>query len=632
MSIYRQLTDDEKILLERNGCIAQNWEDVSVKESFQLSAFRFVEFRGSVKIGEFTQKDSSVSFAVLEQVEILGDVIIRNIGRRIFNCIISENAVIENVAEISFETGANAGIGELASVLVESGGREVTLFAELSAQTAYFEAFVSSKEFKLKYRKLVNSEIEKNRHAVGWIGTGAVIRNCGRIADSVIGMDSCVEGADEILNSTINGFVGAGSILADSVVAENGYVGKACLLKNCFVGNGAVIDQGFSAENSLFFSNTECLRGEGCSVFAGAYTSSHHKSTLLLAAMYSFYTAGSGSNFSNHRFKLGPVHQGIIERGSKTGSSSYLIWPSHIAPFTTVIGKHLKKIDSAVFPFSLLLEQKGKSLLLPGALLFSAGFERDCAKWLVRDKRDAKAVDFITPYALTPYTVGKIIKAIQILKELKNENEKIRMDGFEIPVDYISKAMARYHAGVNYYYGSVVTEILKKYYSANERILDHVVNVECEGDWGDYAGLVAPAEMIQQLIREVESDIITDYGQFIRGLKKLNLQYKHFEWEWVIARFGELDLASDKKAFVDILENYAEAAELRLRLVERDAEKEYANKLRVGYGCMGDADTDFVTVRGKCTDNIFLKDIREQTEQILSETALLKIKILETDS
>ena len=67
-----------------------------------------------------------------------------------------------------------------------------------------------------------------------------------------------------------------------------------------------------------------------CSIFAGPYTVTHHKSTLLIAGLYSFMNAGSSSNQSNHMYKLGPVHQGILERGTKTTSNSYIVFPARI--------------------------------------------------------------------------------------------------------------------------------------------------------------------------------------------------------------------------------------------------------------------------------------------------------------
>ena len=96
-----------------------------------------------------------------------------------------------------------------------------------------------------------------------------------------------------------------------------------------FVGQGVQLGKQFSSENSLFFANCEGFHGEACSIFAGPYTVTHHKSTLLIAGIYSFYNAGSGTNQSNHMYKLGPVHQGVLQRGSKNGSFSYMRWPLH---------------------------------------------------------------------------------------------------------------------------------------------------------------------------------------------------------------------------------------------------------------------------------------------------------------
>ena len=74
--------------------------------------------------------------------------------------------------------------------------------------------------------------------------------------------------------------------------------------------------------------------GEACAIFAGPFTVSMHKSSLLIAGMYSFLNAGSGSNQSNHMYKLGPIHQGIVERGSKTTSDSYILWPARVGAFS----------------------------------------------------------------------------------------------------------------------------------------------------------------------------------------------------------------------------------------------------------------------------------------------------------
>ena len=63
-------------------------------------------------------------------------------------------------------------------------------------------------------------------------------------------------------------------------------------------------------------------------MFAGPYTVSHHRATLLIAGYFSFFNAGSGANQSNHMYKSGPVHQGVHLRGCKFGSDAYVLLPA----------------------------------------------------------------------------------------------------------------------------------------------------------------------------------------------------------------------------------------------------------------------------------------------------------------
>ena len=52
---------------------------------------------------------------------------------------------------------------------------------------------------------------------------------------------------------------------------------------------------------------------------------------------------GSGSNQSNHMYKLGPIHQGAMERGAKTTSDSYILWPARVGAFSLVMGRDVYK-------------------------------------------------------------------------------------------------------------------------------------------------------------------------------------------------------------------------------------------------------------------------------------------------
>jgi len=105
-------------------------------------------------------------------------------------------------------------------------------------------------------------------------------------------------------------------------------------------------------------------------------------------------------------YKLGPVHQGVFERGCKTGSFSYVLLESHIGAFSVVIGKHFSNIQTPNLPFSYISEESGVSKLIPGMNLLSVGTVRDGEKWPKRDnrkvqnKRDLITFDVFLPTRL----------------------------------------------------------------------------------------------------------------------------------------------------------------------------------------------------------------------------------------
>ena len=52
-------------------------------------------------------------------------------------------------------------------------------------------------------------------------------------------------------------------------------------------------------------------------------------------------------------YKLGPIHQGTMERGAKTTSDSYILWPARVGTFSLVMGRHVNHADTSNLPFLL---------------------------------------------------------------------------------------------------------------------------------------------------------------------------------------------------------------------------------------------------------------------------------------
>ena len=153
------------------------------------------------------------------------------------------------------------------------------------------------------------------------------------------------------------------------------------------MGEASQITNGFTAESSLFFANSYMSNGEACAAFCGPFSSSHHKSTLLIGCMLSFYNAGSATNFSNHAYKMGPIHYGQLERGTKTASGSHLLLPANIGAFSVCLGKIANHPDTRALPFSYVISDGKDTFIVPGINISTVGLYRDIRKWPRRDAR-----------------------------------------------------------------------------------------------------------------------------------------------------------------------------------------------------------------------------------------------------
>ncbi len=174
-------------------------------------------------------------------------------------------------------------------------------------------------------------------------------------------------------------------------------IDNGSIVERCFVGESCRLDKGFTAAESLFFANSHCENGEAASIFAGPYTVSHHKSSLLIAGMFSFFNAGSGSNQSNHLFKSGAVHQSVHLRGCKFASSAYIMSPSAgRAPSRWSWGTTRSTTTRRPSPTPTWSRRRGARCSCPGANLTSFGAVRDIEKWPARDRRSVIRRDVIS--------------------------------------------------------------------------------------------------------------------------------------------------------------------------------------------------------------------------------------------
>ena len=541
LSSYRALTDLEIAQLQSQGCSAADWGSVCVKAGFSADKIRQVNFSGKVYLG---------SNVTLQQVSnICGQ------------------------GETSFANGDEIG------VLKEDGGLEVIMYDGLTSMEATLEVQEPSVKEMLHAQAKAYAEEIKMEGTV--IEDNVTVANVRLLKNVHLGPCTTVEGATRLVEVSVNSLAEAPSYIGDNVILEHvivlsdSHIGDAAQLDYCFVGQGCHIGRMFSATQSLFFANCHFENGEACALFAGPYSVSHHKATLLIACQISFFNAGSGSNQSNHSYKMGPNKYGQLLRGAKLGSSSYVYWPMQVGAFSTVIGHHTSHVDLRMFPFSLLLEGVGgRTVIVPGHAFKSVGTRRDVVKWPKRDHRtegEATRRDLLNFSMLNPFTVGYINDAISVLMKLIDEQTPHEVMGqregtlyYEynkclIGAEQIQHGLEDYQKAIEMY---LYEQLDKRVKAALPLDAENVAL----GRWCDYGGMIVPQAEALALLKEG----IT--------LPQIQGHLADFEWNWAAQQFasfyGKKPADCTQEEIANILENGAKAVAAWNANLDADGERD----------------------------------------------------------
>ncbi len=554
----RELTDREIAILEDQGCTAVNWTDVLVEEDFMPAYVRGVSFCGKVELGSLNgmvnveeefQRHALIRNCTLNNVTVGDECFIENVRGYISNYDIADRCYISDVGVLSTQGTSSFGNGNVIAVLNEGGDGNVVVYDKLTAQLAWLMIHYPP------IRELAVREAEKcGNRTRGSVGEGCRIVGVNEISNVVIQPYCEVQGASRIANATLLSSSDAPTLIGPDVIVENTVVAMGATVTdgakvdNCFVGESVHIGKGFSAESSLFFANSYMDNGEACAALCGPFSCSHHKSTLLIGGEFSFFNAGSGTNQSNHAYKMGPIHWGVLGRGAKTASGSHILWPAHIGVFSMVMGKLTSHPRIQNLPFSYVIASGEKTYIVPGVNIRTVGTWRDIDKWAKRDRRPQSARRDIINFAFpNPYIIQFVLAGKELLESLQERQgydaEEYRFEGCLIR----HKALVD---GLRYY------DLIMRLYGGDRP----------KDEWLDLCGMITPKKSVEDLVSDVEDGEITSSDEIIEYLKAL---YSHNK---ILYSYPQ---TTDSMA----------AHEEWIGMVRDDAEKEYQ---------MGDVDDTFL--------------------------------------
>lgn len=585
---YRQLDEKEIRQLEDNNCWAEDWQRVMVADDFNPNAVRNVTFYGDVKLGSFDKsievsktfmRRTGVYNATLRNVTIGNNSLVENVGNYINNYVIGSDCYISNICTMETTEGATYGEGNIISVLNEVGEGNVVSYHGLTSQiAALMVRHASNNAFRTAIRRLVAEYIQRTTPDTGTIGNGVKIVNTKEVTNTVVYNDCEINGAARISDCTIMSspeasvFIGTGVICENSIIAHGSSIINSVKMQDCFVGEACKLSNGFTAAQSVFFANSYMSNGEACAAFCGPFSSSHHKSSLIIGGMFSFYNAGSATNFSNHAYKMGPIHYGTLERGAKTASGAYLLMPAHIGTFSVCFGKLMYHPDTRSLPFSYLIAYGDIMYLVPGRNLTTVGLYRDIRKWPKRDMRSKQSQKSIVNFDwLSPFSVGEIIQGKEILERLREASgdnvSTYNYHEYVIKTSSLRKGIKYYDIALRIFMGAV----LKRH------ALVPPVSTVGTGKWNDLSGLLLPDSEEQQLVSDIADGTIESMDDIVDRLNAINDNYNEYRWAWayrmILDYYGLSEITPQDAERIHT--DYITARRAWIAEIKKDAEKEY---------------------------------------------------------
>lgn len=567
-----------------NGCKADDWSRVLVAtEGFIPEKACRCRFKGDVRIG--------------------AGVTIKDVTSFIANYEIGDRVKIVNIGILETKGTTTFGNGSEVAVINENGGRSIRIFDNLTVQAAYMCALY-------RHRPLVverlNAMAEAHARAVtstiGTIADDARVCDCKIIRNVRIGEAAEIFGASILQNGTILSSsisrteIGVDVKMYDFIVQDGSIIDNGSLLRRCFVGQSVQIEN-LTATDSALFANSHMENCEACSIFAGPFTVSHHSSSLLIAGLFSFFNAGSGTNQSNHLFRTGAVHQGIHLRGVKFGSNAYTMLPCRNGAFTIVLGRHRNHADTDNFPYSYLVEKEGNSYLMPARNLTSYGTVRDLAKWAKRDRRKGFKRDNINFEECNPYIAVRFVNAIATLNQL------IGVDGFDSP-DIINWGRMKISRKAAYQGKTLYTEALYKYLAEMLTRGGARDDLSGKGHWIDCGGQFMPHGEMAKIIDRLEAGDIGTPEELKVAFDHIMNNYDDYAYDWAVGAVEEMmGHTPSEEELQEVIRLGREYAAKIKRSADKDREKDFETISQVGYGidCLTEEErlADFHAVRGE---------------------------------
>lgn len=407
----RALSAPETLQLERQGCVCQDWTRVRVQEGFECSAIRESTFEGDVSIAKFSgtvmlpghvSLSTGIRRAHIRDA-VIGNCCIHDVGL-IARQVIQDTAVVFRVGSLVASATSAFATGVKVQVGLETGGREVPLFAEMDMELATWLAMHPGESPERKaFDDAFQQHMEMVRHAAGFVGEGALVCNTATVRNTWIGPHARVDGAQLVRDVAILSSIEAPTQIRDGAVVEHAVLQAGVVVRTMAVVRKALLCEESGASrhakilDAIIGPNTEIQEGEVTSSLIGPLVGFHHQS-LLIACLWP-----EGRGNVGHGAALGSNHSGRRAdqelwpgEGQFFGLCTQVKFPANFSesPWVLVASGTVVPPGRMRLPFALLRSEPGQNLprAQPGWMWLHNAYslERSEMKLAARDRTRSK--------------------------------------------------------------------------------------------------------------------------------------------------------------------------------------------------------------------------------------------------
>ena len=439
----RKLKESEIETLKSNNNFAENWNLIEVNGEIEFNCIRNNTFIGNVII---SSNKTGVNFSetslrpgiynsTIENCIIDEGVLINRVGL-LKNYYIGKNSLLLNNGSIISNEFPVYGNGTEIPVGIETGGRDIILYTEITLEEAEKLALQrGDKELLESYKNFVERYIKAIKFKNGIIYENVKIMNTSLIQDTFVGLGCEINSATSIKNSSILSNLEERTKIKEGVYISDSIIQWGCEVSSMAIVSSSALTEHSDAErhgkvtNSIIGPNTGIGEGEVTASLVGPFVGFHHQS-LLIGAIWpeGKGNIGYGANVGSNHTGKAPDQEIFCGEGTFFGLGTNIKFPANFvkAPYTIIATGVTALPQKVEFPFSLIITPSetlegispAYNEIIPAWVLSDNIFavKRNEGKYQKRNK--AKRSKFVFE-VFRPEIVDLMIEARERLKNVK---------------------------------------------------------------------------------------------------------------------------------------------------------------------------------------------------------------------